>query len=561
MRDSSRPRRERSTSGREREERDRERDRDRRGDRERDDYRRDREDFRRERDDYLRRDRDLDKDVDVDDPRRWRDDGKRDERVAARREREHRDRIRDRPPREDGWEERHGGRWTVVEDRDSRNKRSSGRDRRSGILDDGKEKDDRKERDRDREREKEKEKEPAWMDTYIPTSTGAGILGGKGGEGELDGIQAFKKGMKAKEQKDLSSDEALEPSNIDGSNGSSTAGIISSSALSSDKPLDEIQLFKLMMKKEQEQKNLQKLSASATEPTLTGPSLKEVENGVSGLMRIRDQRIVSTPSNGTSRQRQVLPRLMYRFSQVSQDYRPSLNLNLHWSDQALRCYQKIHPRLHHQMNAFWIPRRLYYLYSLTLMESHPLHLPPPPPLHPHSIPPCLNHPVPDSFLNHYHQMFRLPSHRTKDLRALKRLLNSILHQDLAFWLSEPAAPPVALVYRVAINNLRSSCTEYTHRCNSIKACRCHWIRSRTLAFHFLNYLISTTDLPCPRRRGPSKASHLSSFSRGQRLLWMTLETSGIMDTMLILYGVRLWHQLLIDNLSLLPPSLIQLIPT
>lgn len=316
MRDTSRPRRERSTSRRDREQRDRDRDRDRererRGDRDRDDYRRDRDDYRRERDDYLRRDRDLDKDVDVDvdDPRRWRDDGKRDERVAARRERENRDRIRDRLPREEGWEDRHGGRWTVVEDRDSRNKRSSGRDRRSGILDDGKEKDDRKERDRG---EREKEKEPAWMDTYIPTGTGAGILGGKGGDGELDGIQAFKKGMKAKEQKDLSSpEEALEASHTDKQNGSSTAGAISSAALSSDKPLDEIQLFKLMMKKEQEQKKSQKLPTSVTEPTLTGPTLKEVENGVSGHMRIRDQRTVSTPSNGTSRQIRVFPRLIYQ---------------------------------------------------------------------------------------------------------------------------------------------------------------------------------------------------------------------------------------------------------
>lgn len=296
MCDSSRPRRERSASRRASELRDRDRERahelrdmrehERRGDRNREDYRRDREDYRR--DEHPRRDRDLDKDVD--DPRRWTDDGKWDER-AAKRERDHRERARDRLPDDEG-------RWKVVEDRDSRNKRSSGRDRRSGILDDGKEKDDRRERDRDRG---EREKEPAWMDTYIPASSGAGVLGGKGSEGELDGIQAFKKGMKAKEQRDLSSsEETLEASNIDRPNGSPTAGPVSSAALSSDKPLDEIQLFKLMMKKEQEQKNSQKLPISSTEPTFTGPTLREIENGVSDLMRIKDQRVASTSSNASN---------------------------------------------------------------------------------------------------------------------------------------------------------------------------------------------------------------------------------------------------------------------
>jgi hypothetical protein len=43
------------------------------------------------------------------------------------------------------------------------------------------------------------------METYTPVDSAPGILGGKGGEDELDGIQAFKKDMKAKEQKDMPS--------------------------------------------------------------------------------------------------------------------------------------------------------------------------------------------------------------------------------------------------------------------------------------------------------------------------------------------------------------------
>lgn len=245
----------------------------------------------------MRRDRDLDKDVDAEDPRRWRDDGKRDERVAARREREYRERTRDRPPRErdEAWEDRHGGRWTVVEERDSRNKRSSGRDRRSGALDEVKEKDDRRERG-DRDREREKEKEPAWMDAYIPTNSGAGILGGKGSEGELDGIQAFKRGMKAKEQKDAPEDPR---DTVDSSSKIDTSPPITSTGQPSEKPLDEIQLFKLMMKKEQEQKIPENSKASVVETISAGPSLQEIQHGIPGLAKAKDHHNISVSSNGT----------------------------------------------------------------------------------------------------------------------------------------------------------------------------------------------------------------------------------------------------------------------
>lgn len=213
--------------------------------RDRDDRRNDREDgfggYRRDRDD---RDKDFDRDSEADDPRRWRDDGKRDERIAARRDRENRerererelrDRARDRPAWDGG--DRSDRRWVPSDDRDGRGKRPGGRDRRGG--DDGKDRDDRKDRER--------EKEPAWMDTYIPSSTSGGVIGGQRPSGELDGIQAFRKEMQKKDNKSTSPGNADLPSD--------------SSRVKADSPvqvaepqLDEIQLFRLMMRREEEKK-------------------------------------------------------------------------------------------------------------------------------------------------------------------------------------------------------------------------------------------------------------------------------------------------------------------
>ncbi|KAF8641044.1 hypothetical protein AX17_000688 [Amanita inopinata Kibby_2008] len=228
VRDPSRPRRESSMGRRDRDEKSG------RGERDRDDYRRDKE-------------RDTDKDQDHDDPRRWRDDGKRDERMAARHERDNRerDRTRDREKavHDVAWDTSSDRRW-VAEDRDSRSKRST-RDRKLG---DAKDRDDR----RDRERDREKEKEPAWMDTYIPSGPGFGILGGKGPDGELDGIQAWKRGMKEKEQKEKERAVSLTPGHGDG-----TISDVPEKTEKADLPekqLDEIQLFKLLMKREGERK-------------------------------------------------------------------------------------------------------------------------------------------------------------------------------------------------------------------------------------------------------------------------------------------------------------------
>jgi hypothetical protein len=158
-----------------------------------------------------------------------------------------RERARDKPGQDHALEAS-DRRWTPADDRDGRYKRSSARERKSGQLgDEGKEKEDRK------DREREKEKEPAWMDTYIPTDSSPGILGGQTPGGELDGIQAWKKGLKDKEVRDHGSTS---------SHAQDIIGQPSSSTLSgpTEKAMDEIQLFKLMMKREEEKKKSEESS-------------------------------------------------------------------------------------------------------------------------------------------------------------------------------------------------------------------------------------------------------------------------------------------------------------
>ncbi|KAK7058811.1 hypothetical protein VNI00_001435 [Paramarasmius palmivorus] len=220
LRDSSRSRRDLSPSRRDRE-----------------DTRKDRD---REREDYQRRDRDREREDNEEDSRRWRDDGKRDERMAARRER-----GRDKPPHENAWETNSDRRWATADEKDTRAKKGATRDKKSSGLEEAKEREERRV-------DREKEKEPAWMDTYIPPSTSGGILGGKSGDGELDGIQAWKKNMKEKEQK------AKAPKSTETSS-SSPLEI----AEPPGEPLDEIQQFKKMMQVAQQQKS--------TSPSDTGP--------------------------------------------------------------------------------------------------------------------------------------------------------------------------------------------------------------------------------------------------------------------------------------------------
>jgi len=239
VRDSSRTRRDGSLSRRERD-----------GDRDR---RPDREDrlgdglvgYRRDRDD-------RDRESEVDDPRRWRDDGKRDERMAARRDRERereggsRDRLRERSTWDAG---ERSDRRRAADDREVRNKKANGRDRRTG--EDVKDREERKDRER--------EKEPAWMDTYIPSNNGTGFDMQRP-NGELDGIQAFKKELREKERNQLliSNDGGPSPDPL------SKADLPISTV---DGQLDEIQLFKLMMKREEEKRKAESPLASSPSGT------------------------------------------------------------------------------------------------------------------------------------------------------------------------------------------------------------------------------------------------------------------------------------------------------
>jgi zinc finger CCCH domain-containing protein 13 len=188
------------------------------------------------------------------DARRWRDDGKREERLATKKERDRDGRERDRvhldndrdAPNEKS-RDRERERWSTTDERDNRLKRPSARERR--YADDG------KDEQRDKERERDKEKEPAWMETYIPSDSHAGILGGQSADGELDSIQAWKKGMKEKEEKDKQvvvseAKDILDPSQ--------------SVSHEQENQMDEIQLFKMLIKREAEKKEGDKQPSSVT---------------------------------------------------------------------------------------------------------------------------------------------------------------------------------------------------------------------------------------------------------------------------------------------------------
>ncbi len=175
-----------------------------------------------------------------------------------RRERD-RDRERDRrdkPGHDQAWDSSNDRRWAPGDDR---SKKATGRDRKNGV-EDGKD---------DRRGEREREKEPAWMDTYIPTSPSMGILGGKGADGELDGIQAWKKVMKEKEQRENKADQPSEDVK-DASDQTSPP----------EKQLDEIQIFKMLMKREQEQKKLDQSSD-------VSPELQSQDKAAAGKSQFR----------------------------------------------------------------------------------------------------------------------------------------------------------------------------------------------------------------------------------------------------------------------------------
>ncbi|KAJ7102226.1 hypothetical protein B0H15DRAFT_319867 [Mycena belliarum] len=271
-RDSSRSRRDQSAARTE----DKEPGGDRRDDHRkppRDENRRTRDD-RRERDERRERERDVDRDTTKDedeDPRRWRDDGRRDERLAAKRADRHA--PGEKAPQENG-ESSGDRRWTVVEERDGRSKRNH-RDRRTGASTE-------ECKDREDRRDREREKEPAWMDTYIPDSTG--ILGGKGGDGELDGIQAWKKGLK--EQKDKT---AASPKKDEERPAASDSTL--------EKPLDEIQLFRLLMKREEEKKQVDPAPSGIA---VVSRDADPAPPGIRGPSRTSQAQQVPTPSESAT---------------------------------------------------------------------------------------------------------------------------------------------------------------------------------------------------------------------------------------------------------------------
>lgn len=156
--------------------------------------------------------------------------------MSGRREKDNRgdnrERARDRLATDAAWDAS-DRRWNTGED--SRLRKSNGRERKSAGSD---------EKEREERKEGQREREPAWMDTYIPSPTAPVILGGKGPDGELDGIQAFKKGMREKELKEKVA-ESKENIINHASPVPQTEGT---------EKLDEIQLFKLMMKREEEKK-------------------------------------------------------------------------------------------------------------------------------------------------------------------------------------------------------------------------------------------------------------------------------------------------------------------
>lgn len=105
------------------------------------------------------------------------------------------------------------------------------------------------------------------METYVPNDAHAGILGGQAAEGEMDSIQAWKKSMKEKEEKEKQS-VATEKK---GSN--------------SENPMDEIQMFKMLIKREADKKDVDRDTPPAASPippsgSLNGKSQPSATNAI-----------------------------------------------------------------------------------------------------------------------------------------------------------------------------------------------------------------------------------------------------------------------------------------
>ena len=127
------------------------------------------------------------------------------------------------------------------------------------------------------------------MDAYVPpASSSGGILGGKNADGEIDSIQAWKKDMKEREMKakGLASDQNTAPEQADQKSGNQT------DSTSQEAPLDEIQMFKLMMKQE-EQKKLVAKSDAEENIVPPKPPRQLTESTLPGFLRVRGDRPIT----------------------------------------------------------------------------------------------------------------------------------------------------------------------------------------------------------------------------------------------------------------------------
>jgi len=137
------------------------------------------------------------------------------------------------------------------------------------------------------------------MDTYVPTSTSSGILGGKTDDGELDGIQAWKKNMKEKEQKEKDKELA--------------ATVPHKGRTAANDGVDEIQMFKMMMQKEQGQDDDAPGNTNGSATAAGNPSISvhaDRDNSSDVLLLLKSGKSVGRKTFFTvtgSRQRLVSP--------------------------------------------------------------------------------------------------------------------------------------------------------------------------------------------------------------------------------------------------------------
>lgn len=128
------------------------------------------------------------------------------------------------------------------------------------------------------------------METYVPTP-GGGILGGQGDDGELDGIQAWKKGMKEREKKGKEAEVPTDSAQkVDAAQDKRRASPAAGG-------LDEIQMFKLLMKEaaKPDEGSPTQPSPAQNAPTLNKRSLSGKEDDADKSCTFRLSALVCRP--------------------------------------------------------------------------------------------------------------------------------------------------------------------------------------------------------------------------------------------------------------------------